>query len=281
VRGTVAPVDGAGAVDAAIAAEGPRDAVKVMLDEIPPGSPTIGDEALARLRVAATAFDIPLVAHVGRLQDVDRALAVPVDLFAHSPYAGTFTEAQLAALVERRIPVQPTLTPWASIAAFAAGEPLSVVLQDEVLTGTNRRDLARAERGDARFEGVLALWAAEVAAHRDDRVENVRRLREAGVPLRVGSDAPFLGLAAGPATHLELDLLREAGLGAAEVLSAATWGNSRFLDERARFGAVREGWEADLILVQGDPIADPDAIHRILEVWVDGRRAVRSRRSAP
>jgi len=103
-------------------------------------------------------------------------------------------------------------------------------------------------------------------------------MRAAGVVVLVGSDSPNVGHPAGVGMHHELDQLREAGFSAAELLSTATWDNSRFLDPEATFGAIRPGWEADLLLVDGDPVADPDAIHRIRGVWADGRRVVRGSR---
>ena len=41
------------------------------------------------------------------------------------------------------------------------------------------------------------------------------------------------------------------------------------------FGAVVEGWQADLILIEGAIYADADALHRILAVWTDGRAVMR------
>jgi imidazolonepropionase-like amidohydrolase len=125
------------------------------------------------------------------------------------------------------------------------------------------------------LSGAISQWGAEVAAGHDARVDNVARLRAAGARILVGSDSPNLGLAAGVGTHRELDLLRDTGMTAAEVLSAATWANSRWLDPDARFGAIRAGWEADLVLVDGDPTVDPGAIHAIREVWIDGKRVIR------
>ena len=91
----------------------------------------------------------------------------------------------------------------------------------------------------------------------------------------VGSDAPFLSEAPGAGTHHELDELEEAGMSTGEALRAATWVNRTFLDPDAKFGAIVEGWQADVFLVDGNPVVDPEAVHAIVDVWIDGRRVVR------
>jgi len=37
-----------------------------------------------------------------------------------------------------------------------------------------------------------------------------------------------------------------------------------------RKGRVAPGFDADILAVDGDPIADPDALHRIRAVWARG-----------
>ena len=96
--------------------------------------------------------------------------------------------------------------------------------------------------------------------------------------LLVGSDSPGLGLAAGPATHRELALLVAAGMTPSEALSAATQHNHRFLDPNADAGLVEVGWDADLLLVRGDPTNDITATTEIAAVWVDGRLVERTPR---
>jgi imidazolonepropionase-like amidohydrolase len=253
-----------------------RDAIKVVLDDVA-GEPSISDEALERLSLASQALDLPLLAHVGRPSDVDRALHAHVTALMHAPYAGLLTGDQIAALIADHVAVAPTLAVWQDVADLLGG-PIPVDdLARSVLTDRQLADLAD-PLGHAPDDPVFTRWVHEVADHGDDRIVNVRHLHDAGVTLLVGSDSPFLGLAAGASTHQELDRLEAAGLSGAEALRAATWSNSRFIDPNAQFGAIREGWAADLVLIDGDPIADPAAVHRIVDVWVGGRAVDRAPR---
>ena len=93
------------------------------------------------------------------------------------------------------------------------------------------------------------------------------------------TDSPMVGLAAGASIHHELEALHRAGLPISDVLSAATWENARFVDPDGKFGAVRTGWEADLLLVDGDPTVDLASLRAIEMIWTDGRQV--TRRGAP
>lgn len=257
-------------VDRAVALEGQTGFKKVMLHELPPGAPEISDEALARLRVAATALGDRLVAHVGTPDDVDRALAVGADALVHAPCCGVLRDEQIATLATYGVPVVPTIGVWDAVGTLHADRmpeaPIDVGGRPE------DRVARRGAAGKGRFRPPMDVWASDVVASTDARRTNARRLYDAGVTVLVGSDSPGLGHRPGAATHQEIDRLIEAGLPPADVLAAATWQGSRFLDPNARFGAVRPGYEADLILVEGDAGADATAVHRIDAVWLDGRR---------
>lgn len=275
------PVASNAAVDRAIGAEAGRVAVKVVIDAIPdsPDVPHLSAAALLRLRIAATALGIPMIAHVGQPADVDAALAAHVDGLAHVPWTGALRDDQIDAL--RGLFVIPTLVVWEGTAEIADGRVGIEPLEAEILNRFDWRGLTRARAGDQPITGPLAPWAARVAAGTADRMANVRRLHDAGVPIRVGSDGPLLGVAPGAGTHHELDLLVAAGLTPAEALTAATWTNRAAFPGDPRFGAIQAGWEADLLLVEGDPTVDIAAVHRIVDVWIDGRRIERHPRRTP
>ncbi|MCO4747020.1 MAG: amidohydrolase family protein [Proteobacteria bacterium] len=277
-KGTTHEVATSGDVDGALAAEGASGFTKVVLDALPGESPTLGDEAAQRLRLGATALGDRLIAHVGQPADVQRALELPVDALAHLPWAGALTDAQVAALVDQRIPVTPTLAVYEANGLLHAQRPLDGQLERESLTRPQQRDLDRVIAGKAPVKGELEPWMGALLGEQDTRQSNARRLYDAGATLLVGSDSPITGLAAGAGTHRELEALVRAGVPIEYVLSAVTWENARFLDPDGEFGAVLPGWQADLLLVDGDPTEDLSALQDIRELWVDGLRVTRTAR---
>jgi len=130
-------------------------------------------------------------------------------------------------------------------------------------------------------------WSPEHNVHLRDRAEAevrmrralldfyydcVRELRDAGVMLMTGSDCGGNPLCfPGWGVHDELVLLVRAGLTPQEALLTATRNPARFLGLGARLGTVEEGKEADLLLLDADPLADVANTRRIRAVIARGR----------
>jgi hypothetical protein len=98
-----------------------------------------------------------------------------------------------------------------------------------------------------------------------------RELRAAGGHVLVGSDAPIAAIVPGFSFFVELRALVEAGLSTREVLAAATVEAARFLGLEGQTGVVREGANADLVLLASDPLADIDNTQRRVGVMSQGR----------
>jgi imidazolonepropionase-like amidohydrolase len=84
----------------------------------------------------------------------------------------------------------------------------------------------------------------------------VRGLRDAGVPLLVGTDNMAPMQLAGFAMRDEMLAMEEAGLTPAEVLKAATYNSARYLKVEKLTGQVVTGMIADLVLLEADPLDD-------------------------
>jgi adenine deaminase len=106
--------------------------------------------------------------------------------------------------------------------------------------------------------------------------ENLRCSYEAGVLLVAGSGSGSPMLLHGPAIHRELQLWVEAGVPPAEALKAATHNAARLLRAGERIGMVKAGYEANLLLVDGNPLEDIAATERISTVFFQGERLNRA-----
>jgi imidazolonepropionase-like amidohydrolase len=113
-------------------------------------------------------------------------------------------------------------------------------------------------------------WAMTQRAH-SARLAVVRALHDAGAPLLFGTDAPQPFVYPGYSLLDELDLHRDAGLSAAEILRADTLGAAQFLREQEEFGRIEVGARADLILVDSNPEADLAALRSPAGVMAAGR----------
>lgn len=102
---------------------------------------------------------------------------------------------------------------------------------------------------------------ARIAARADWARESVRLAARAGVLIANGSDFSGGSLRANQLTW-EVQCLVEAGLEPWQALAAATRNGGALLGE-ADAGVLRVGGPADLVLVHGDPLADPTALWRV------------------
>jgi imidazolonepropionase-like amidohydrolase len=127
---------------------------------------------------------------------------------------------------------------------------------------------------------VTARYVAAAKAARDARLRTVRKLRAAGVPVLVGSDACNPGNFPGAGLHLELAKLVEAGMTPGEALRAATFENARFLGgDGVEFGSIAVGKRADLVVVAGDPTGRIEDLAKITHVILGGAVLERRPRS--
>ena len=99
--------------------------------------------------------------------------------------------------------------------------------------------------------------------------ENRRSFRlamQAGVPICMGGD---VGVYTHGKNWLEMEAMQRAGMGAAQVMIAATSGNARILRLGDR-GAVKPGLLADLAAFDGDPTRDVSAARNVRFVMKGG-----------
>jgi imidazolonepropionase-like amidohydrolase len=142
----------------------------------------------------------------------------------------------------------------------------------------------------------LAYWQADKNMYREkfDQAELERRLapsyafleqlarafQAGGVPMLAGTDATMPVVVPGFGLFRELECLVAAGLRPYDALLSATRRPAEFLRIADRAGTVEAGKRADLVLLEGNPLADIRALRSQAGVmrggaWMD-RTAVQS-----
>ena len=101
---------------------------------------------------------------------------------------------------------------------------------------------------------------------------NTKKVFDAGLLVVSGSDTgnAGAGLLNGLTAQLELQLLVESGLSPGQVLGIATINAARMVGREHDLGSVEAGKLADLVILDGDPLADIGNVHRIFRVVKDG-----------
>ncbi len=96
-------------------------------------------------------------------------------------------------------------------------------------------------------------------------------IQDNGYGLLLGSDAPQIFNVPGFSIHREIEGMVRAGLSPLEILQSGTINVARYLNMEDRFGEIKEGLEADAILIKGNPIQDLGALKDIQGVLVRGQ----------
>jgi imidazolonepropionase-like amidohydrolase len=199
-----------------------------------PNGETVPTFSIDEMRAAcdvAHGLGRPVAAHATSDEGMRRAILAGVDTIEH----GTGGSAATFALMQLKgIAYLPTLMAVTSIDTY---------------------------RGDHVPGGAPSARMAQAA--------NAFRLaREAGVVIGCGSD---VGVFAHGANLDELKAMHGLGMSVEETLEAATSVNAAILRRPQELGRVAEGFLADLIAVDGDPLADLGALKAPRFVMADGR----------
>ncbi len=227
-------------------AENGADVIKIMASGgvLTPGTDTMSPQfSVDELRAAVTEahlLGLPITAHAHALTAVRQAVEVGVDGIEHctclTPAGVQMDDDLLAELAAAEVTVCATL-----------GSDPSIVVPPEIL-----EIVAKAGISEAILQGA------------------VRRLQYGGVRLVGGSDGGI-----GPAKPhglLPTTLAEyvQSGLSAAAALISATSTAADVLGLGSRKGWIRRGYDADLLLVDGDPILDITTLARPAEVYLAG-----------
>lgn len=245
------------------------DFLKVIVDRIPNDAPRIDNRSLAAAVGMARRLGVRSLAHIGTTQDALDSGQAGVAAWAHGVYRERILDEDIPKLAAFGIPMIPTIVGFESLASAGSRGRQSTALERETVSP---EVLAQFDQlADAPMPEFAHESASFLATQRENWRDNVRRLHAAGVTILAGSDMQS-GVFPGAGLHRELGYLTEAGLTRLEAIRATTIEAARFLEAKQdpSFGMIAPGKRADLLLVEGDPLADLDNLARIRAVIVRG-----------
>jgi hypothetical protein len=172
----------------------------------------------------------------------------------------------------------PDLQPLPSIVLGLDSLPVSpagIRYEDIQVSGDGEPAMLVSALADARTPGLTELLGVRQARFLGGSASAVRhfiakpRLDVRAPPITMGSYAN--GLPPGMALHAEFRALADAGLNHHEVLKTAGVNAATALGLALRLGRVAPGAAADLVIVDGDPLADVGAALKVVAVVRNGR----------
>lgn len=204
-------------------------------------------------------FGIPLLVHATALWQAKVAVRAGADVLVHSVYADAVDEEFLALARAAGTIYTPTLVVHDGYGQLAErsfdedayGESLACVdpdtrakafLTDSLPGGASAERLATMRESRARRDAIMAA--------------NLERVKAAGIPIAMGTDAGNPLTLAGPSVFLEMEAMQAAGMTPMEILVAATRTGAATMGRGDDLGTVEPGKIGDLVVLGADPLAD-------------------------
>ena len=226
----------------------------------------------------AHADSLPLAVHTGDARDVEDAVKAQANSIEHGSFRQKIPDEIFEQMAMQGTFYDPTLSVGEAFRDFAAGKTdllkRSLVQQvgpPELLKGTEEA-MASKDKDIEAMRKSLEEYPIDMAI----AIDNLKRANEHGVPLVTGSDAGKFLVIHGPTVQHEMALWVQAGIPAAVALQGATSNGARLLRADNRIGTIHAGNDADLLVVDGNPLEDISATERISMVVFKGERIDRT-----
>jgi imidazolonepropionase-like amidohydrolase len=230
----------------------------------------------AAIAQQARADQLPLVVHTGEVRDGVDAVQARADSIEHGSFRETIPDALFDQMARQETFYDATLSVGEAFKDFAGGRidllKRSLVQQvgpPELLRGTEE---AMASKDTEEARASLGRYPIDMQI----ATANLKRAYEHKVLLVTGSDAGNFLVVHGPTVQRELELWVQAGIPPAVALQAATYNAAQCLRADAHIGSIRPGHDADLLIIDGNPLEDITATERISSVVFKGERIDRT-----
>lgn len=272
IRAVGSPADAREQVREEIADHHPS-VIKIVYDDLPPGKPKHSKETLAAIIDEAKKANVRSVVHVGGPQEAVDAVQAGAALLMHTPWEAELTVDQLVVLAEAHVPLVTTMRVWTRSGELLHGPSTDfTALEKAVMQPGVEEAFAKGPPEGWSAPGFEPSFFETAKAYGPTTAANLLKLREAGVPLLLGTDSGITGVFQGAAVHRELAALVALCFPAEEALAMGTSRAGEFLAPGSGLGTISAGSPADVLLIDGDPIADINATEKLAGIWHRGKR---------
>ena len=252
-----------------LAAEHP-DVVKIWVDD------RFGDFKKTPIAISRPIIEgahkhgLKVIAHVFYLSDAKELSAAGLDAFGHSVRDKAVDAELIALMKEHGTWVIPTL--FREAATFIFAEPDKFLGDPFFTRGVEPRMQAVLKSPEYQKALTGDKYFPNYPRYLKTAQENLKRLSDAGVRIGFGSDDGVLTRFEGFGEHMELELMVEAGLTPAQVITAATKSSAEFLGQESSLGTLEQGKWADMVVLGADPLANIRNSRQIDAVYVAGNK---------
>lgn len=246
------------------------DVIKFWLDDELGTMPKMPPEISKAVIDTAHKHKLKVLAHIFYLEDAKRVVDQGVDGLVHSVRDQPVDQALIDAMKAKGTwQLAETLSREASM--FAFGIPPSEVLNDPFfVAGVSPAALAGLRSPERQKTVASGPHFHDYPKFYEMAKANAKRLKDGGVQYGFGTDSGPPGRFAGYFSHWELAIMVESGFTPAEAIKAATSTAAQFLN-MTDLGSIAVGKQADLLVLDADPLVDIKNTRKINSVYIAGQ----------
>jgi imidazolonepropionase-like amidohydrolase len=236
--------------------------------------PTITDFVFDSICKTAHEHFLKVAVHHNWSEDLVRILRHDIDTLEHLVYDRVIKDAEIELILKKGITVVPTLTISEGMARFE--EKLDFLKSERAAEMFEEKPLKHltwiAEtwlnfKGES-YDKAFGFWRANRKNFAGVQ-ETARKLVAAGVPICAGTDLGAVCAFPGELPD-EIKRLHNVGMSKTDAIRAATINAARMLRVEDRLGSVEPGRNSDIIIIDGNPLEDLDALRRVRVVGKNG-----------
>lgn len=210
----------------------------------------LSEEEICFAAEEAHRLDMKIEVHAGYGASLDSCLAAGVDSIEHGTH---LTPEQGKVMIEKNITWVPT-----------------IYVFNYALWEMEQAGVSQSMKDDPK--SVYNYLLDAVACY----PENILPLHRLGVRIATGTDTDCTGYEGASPVATECEYLVKCGLTPLEALECATKNGADLLGLGDSIGLVKEGYTADLVLVEGDPSENISDLHNVRAVFQAGKEVYSS-----
>jgi imidazolonepropionase-like amidohydrolase len=252
------------------------DCIEVFLSSGESSSSSLSPALLNAIVAEAHARSLSVSVHTSDVQEMTAAVTAGADSIQGGTVQEAIPDALFSEMAQQHVSYDPSLSEAEARKDVAAGN--ADLLQRSLVQQVGPTELLEATANFLTSPASLALRQQVALSLPDLNIlkRNLIHAYQHGVTLVTGSGAGELLVVHGPTVQHEIELWSWAGLPPQVSLEAATRNAALFLHAGDHLGAIRIGNDADLLLVDGNPLEDVSALERVSAVFFKGERIDRS-----
>lgn len=236
------------------------DLIKVVYEAYS-GKKFLSKNILKKVIETAHAMNKKAAVHINVTREALESAELGADVIVHLPW-DEMTDAQSDSLKSSGVIVIPTITVMQSMTEGMDKEYMS----DSLLWHTANETYLQ----NVNKEALLPLLK-DLKAYKNT-VSNFKKCLVRNVKLIAGTDAGNYGVFYGYSLHHELEEYNNAGMKQADILNSATK-NFKFLFPDAKKGEIKSGYDADLVVLNANPLDKITNTKAIFKVIHNGKIA--------